>query len=687
MLIWYIQMTNERKNFILFKRTFLAIIILSVFTIFLTISAEMSDIKYSATVYAENTGGLFAGGSGSEEEPYLITTPKHLDNIRERLGTRIEETELVFEPYYFALGADIDLKDALSVGGELYDDGKGWLPIGQGSTQEDYFCGFLDGRGYEIRNLWINRPDMEYVGLFGCAIDTTVVNLNMSLTPAGITGGAYAGGLFGFLDAAAYTGIDNSIKTNLIERCSVTGTLKSLSANEFSHSALGGFVGCIDNAEVKESFFAGILNGTRSYTGGIAGFAEHTAVVNSYIKAEIHTDGAAGGIFGRASNTKISVPNEISRCYVDLKNEANTDTFVGAIMSADHGVVSLSYSIGYGHFISDGKYEVNGISALDEAQLHAKASYAGFDFDNVWGIYEEIGTPYLRKFCNTVLIKPLGKTYDGTAAFDHRIEFQGDYDERKPIFAEITATGEDFINAGLYDAGVVYETEYVYQIFVAPYEITKATLNIRADDVTRQYGKNTPAFTYTVTGLNLDDGMNVIKGLEQLFLSIKEVRLRRGRYVIEITGELFAENYDFKYEIGTLTVTGFYSYEIVLIVLGGVCTLTLILYIIFLTTVKKKTFADLWRGLKKKFVKEVIKEVPVSNRLPLPANKFTAREKDVAELLLIGKSRREIAEILYISENTVKTHTQNIFEKDGIKSQKAFIAKYLLGERENQEKD
>lgn len=57
---------------------------------------------------------------------------------------------------------------------------------------------------------------------------------------------------------------------------------------------------------------------------------------------------------------------------------------------------------------------------------------------------------------------------------------------------------------------------------------------------------------------------------------------------------------------------------------------------------------------------------------------LTPKEKRVALLLVYGKNRKEIAGTMGISENTVKTHTQNIFRKSGIKNQKALMAKYLI---------
>ena len=57
---------------------------------------------------------------------------------------------------------------------------------------------------------------------------------------------------------------------------------------------------------------------------------------------------------------------------------------------------------------------------------------------------------------------------------------------------------------------------------------------------------------------------------------------------------------------------------------------------------------------------------------------LTPKEKRVALYLLHGKSRSEIAQALFISENTVKTHVQNILSKTGLKNQKELMAKYLI---------
>lgn len=60
--------------------------------------------------------------------------------------------------------------------------------------------------------------------------------------------------------------------------------------------------------------------------------------------------------------------------------------------------------------------------------------------------------------------------------------------------------------------------------------------------------------------------------------------------------------------------------------------------------------------------------IPTSNNPKLLANfsehyQFTQRETEIFELLLSGKSNQEIADVLFLSIGTVKTHVHNIFIK------------------------
>lgn len=64
----------------------------------------------------------------------------------------------------------------------------------------------------------------------------------------------------------------------------------------------------------------------------------------------------------------------------------------------------------------------------------------------------------------------------------------------------------------------------------------------------------------------------------------------------------------------------------------------------------------------------VVREVRVGGPFVLDAGKLkevglTAREHEILALIAQGLSNREIGEKLFVSENTVKTHSSRIFEK------------------------
>ena len=80
----------------------------------------------------------------------------------------------------------------------------------------------------------------------------------------------------------------------------------------------------------------------------------------------------------------------------------------------------------------------------------------------------------------------------------------------------------------------------------------------------------------------------------------------------------------------------------------------------------------IWLGLTLTKTKEVVvvKEVPVRSDGPFQLNAakleelgITPRELEILGLIAAGLSTREIAETLFVSENTVKTHSSRLFDK------------------------
>jgi DNA-binding CsgD family transcriptional regulator len=90
------------------------------------------------------------------------------------------------------------------------------------------------------------------------------------------------------------------------------------------------------------------------------------------------------------------------------------------------------------------------------------------------------------------------------------------------------------------------------------------------------------------------------------------------------------------------------------------------------------TFAafGIWLGLRLTRKQIVLKEIhiPVPAGQPFAVNskkleelEITPRELEILQLIAKGMSNREIAEKLFVSENTVKTHSSRVFDKLGAK--------------------
>jgi len=82
----------------------------------------------------------------------------------------------------------------------------------------------------------------------------------------------------------------------------------------------------------------------------------------------------------------------------------------------------------------------------------------------------------------------------------------------------------------------------------------------------------------------------------------------------------------------------------------------------------------IWLGLKLTGKRQTIavKEIPVpAGELFIPDERkredlhVTRRELEILELIAKGLSNREIAEKLFVSENTVRTHSSRVFDKLG----------------------
>lgn len=291
-----------------------------------TVTAQDGSAKsYTVKVQSE-----FAGGDGSTGDPYRITKLEHLNNMRNHMDKN------------FILMNDLDFNtdsDYLDTANKAaWTTGEGWLPIG---TNLSRFTGALNGNGHIIKNLYINRPGTEYVGLFGVA---GAVIKSLGLVDVNIKATRYIGALAGW-QITSDKGIDS---------CFATGSIEGITQH------VGGLVGGNDGS-ISNSYTIADVKAGSSYAGGVAGGTDTSggSITNCF---------AAGKVYG----LNLYIGGVTGYCG---SSSTITNSYYNSTVTGQTG--------GYG----------TGIATI---QMKQQASFSGFDFSGVWDIHNGITFPYLR---------------------------------------------------------------------------------------------------------------------------------------------------------------------------------------------------------------------------------------------------------------------------------------------------
>lgn len=284
----------------------------------------------------------FAGGSGTADAPYIVKTPEQLDAVRTILNG------------HFKLGGNIDLTQYLATGdGYTRWNTSGWLPI---SDADHKFSGSFDGGNYKITGLWINRGDMDFVGLFGYGKDAVFKNLAIELNNA-------KGGVRGNIRVGALAG---EVTRGLVENCSVSG---NIAASGFAGGLLGGMEGggTVRSCSVSGSVAGGAqsggligqlgglsiqsvvtnchatsdVSGTEYYTGGLVGYMVNSIVDQCYATGSVTGVNATGGLAGHTRSG-----GKITNSYAS-GTVVGSDTQAGGLVGSNYGdLIQNCYATG-----------------------------------------------------------------------------------------------------------------------------------------------------------------------------------------------------------------------------------------------------------------------------------------------------------------------------------------------------
>ncbi|MFO7678343.1 MAG: GLUG motif-containing protein [Thermoplasmatota archaeon] len=318
--------------------------------------SSIASINASNVISTNSTISLFSKGSGCLNDPYMIENVVQLQNMKNDLGA------------HYSQANDIDAGQTNS-----WNNGLGFAPIG--TSMSNAFTGSLNGNNYSISDLYINRPQDDFVGLFGFVGDSGVIS-NVSLIDAEVSSGTYqcigtlvgrnrglvtycsatghanggyrVGGLVGENNPGTVQYSHASVTVNavdgrigglvgfnvngLVYRCSATG-------NVTGGWYVGGLVGRNLDSTVIDSYATGMVSGSTA-VGGLAGDNEGSTIIGSYSDAVAAGSWAVGGLLGYVWSTSIV------NCYASGEVNANSDVggLAGYIVQSS---IDKSYANGY----------------------------------------------------------------------------------------------------------------------------------------------------------------------------------------------------------------------------------------------------------------------------------------------------------------------------------------------------
>ncbi|BBB92045.1 MAG TPA: GLUG motif-containing protein [Methylomusa anaerophila] len=310
-----------------------------------TVKDYSNSADYSA--YVQNT----SGNAGNVAAYMLVNNAKELQSMNLNLsGT-------------YALGKDIDASSVSN-----------FVPIGNEISK---FQGILDGNGYRINNLTINRPITDYVGLFGSTMGAAIKDIQ--LLDVNITGQNFVGGLAGW----NYTGsaISNSYSTGMVAAATGNGNAGGLVGcndgsivGSYSTSSVaggfyvGGLVG-YNRGPINASYSTGRVTGSDSDVGGLVGY-NISSINDSYSTGKVTGATRIGGLIGYSAGSTVN--NSYSTGTVG--DDDGSSTYVGGLVgwNDNFNTIENCYSSG----TVKGTMNVGGLVGNNDRDSTIETSYS-----------------------------------------------------------------------------------------------------------------------------------------------------------------------------------------------------------------------------------------------------------------------------------------------------------------------
>ncbi len=276
----------------------------------------------------------------------------------------------------YVLINDIDASDTSS-----WNNGAGFEPVGDSVNK---FTGSLDGQGYEITDLYINRP-VSGGGLFGNVGSAGIIEdvglIDLSITFGSDDVGGIAGYNEGQINQCYISGdVEGGFNTGGLVGNNVDGTVNRCIAtgNVTGGLGVGGLVGR-NEGKLNQCYANSIVTGSGNVAGGLAGY-NFANLTQCYATGNVTGNSHVGGLVGY--NYEF-----ILQCYAT--GNVTGDSHVGGLAGSNIDTVSLSYwdTETTGLTISAGSNPSYGKTT---AEMKRQSTYVDWDFNDVWNICNDV---------------------------------------------------------------------------------------------------------------------------------------------------------------------------------------------------------------------------------------------------------------------------------------------------------
>ncbi len=325
------------------KRKFWAVLLTVCMVFCMAPTAAFAAGNVPDTVWTDYAAADFAGGTGTEADPYQIATAEQLA----KLSKDVSEGNK-YQGMFFEITENIDLSSHR------------WIPIGinkwelSGATTSNWFEGFIDGNDKTISGLIVDeRTDKNAAGFFGDIRNVrggTVGAKDLIISDANIY--ADEEGLME-LRAGIFAGY---VSTNpgqqvVFENITVSGDIEIESTDGFNN--VGGMIGYGDGVKATNCKAENISVAGASNSGGFIGNSGDSVFENCEASGTISGMWALGGFVGYTSTTSLSDPTTQSvykHCVADVEITGSDWRLGGFAGYAEYG--SFDNCVAFGNVTS-----------------------------------------------------------------------------------------------------------------------------------------------------------------------------------------------------------------------------------------------------------------------------------------------------------------------------------------------